>query len=287
MSEKRRPILAALDNSSLVHQVIDAALWLAKKQALPVQFLHTIEPSQQHRVAHGGNLTPNVRTQLLEELSNDAHHASKQLIAESKQLLAKAISLADTAGISAVNSLPRHGHLPQALSDLESDFSIAVLGIKGEQHEKTQGLGTQLEAAIRAISAPTLIVDANFDSPSEVLLAYNGSPSAQRALQLLANSHLCQGATIHVMSIAKNQSTAVSQVNEAVAQLGSNHIAIQQVPLVGDPLMTIREYQRCHSIDLTVMGAFSHGKLRGFLLGSFTTQLLLSGQGAYLLVHDR
>ena len=38
------------------------------------------------------------------------------------------------------------------------------------------------------------------------------------------------------------------------------------------------------AIDITMMGAFSHGKLHGFIFGSFTTQMLLESKTQFLLV---
>jgi len=43
-------------------------------------------------------------------------------------------------------------------------------------------------------------------------------------------------------------------------------------------------YQEKHAIDLTIMGAFSHTRLREMLLGSFTVKMLLHTKKPLLLL---
>ena len=39
--------------------------------------------------------------------------------------------------------------------------------------------------------------------------------------------------------------------------------------MTGDPVKELTQYQQEKAIDITMMGAFSHGKLHGFIFGSF------------------
>jgi nucleotide-binding universal stress UspA family protein len=54
--------------------------------------------------------------------------------------------------------------------------------------------------------------------------------------------------------------------------------------MTGEAVEVITHYQTTHGIDITVMGAFSHGKLHGFFFGSFTTQMLIESNTQFILV---
>ena len=54
--------------------------------------------------------------------------------------------------------------------------------------------------------------------------------------------------------------------------------------MTGEAVEALTHYQTTHGIDITVMGAFSHGKLHRFFFGSFTTQMLIESNTQFLLV---
>ena len=54
--------------------------------------------------------------------------------------------------------------------------------------------------------------------------------------------------------------------------------------LQGQAERELLEYQSSQNIDMTVMGAFSHARLRDILLGSFTHKMLLKTKKPLLLL---
>lgn len=280
-------VLAGVDGSELGHAVLDYAIWLAKQTAAPLQLLHTIEHSHQSdQVGHEGNLTPNIKEHLLDELSDEERLESKQLIADGKRILAEATAHAESEGVSDLIAKQRHGTLPEALVDLQSQLSMVVLGSKGHDHDgQLQGLGAQLEDAIRVINKPVFIVKSDFSQPQSLMFAYNGSPTSHKALNLLKElASLHQNMTLHVVSVQKNIQDADHLIDDAMFALNELDNEVIGKALTGDPVETLTAYQRQHDIDITMMGAFSHGKLHGFFFGSFTTQMLLESQTQFLLV---
>jgi nucleotide-binding universal stress UspA family protein len=54
--------------------------------------------------------------------------------------------------------------------------------------------------------------------------------------------------------------------------------------LKGDTIEQLTSYQKENQIDITAMGAFSHGKLHGFFFGSFTTKMIQQSDCNFLLI---
>jgi len=66
--------------------------------------------------------------------------------------------------------------------------------------------------------------------------------------------------------------------------LGSVGIKVISAQLEGKVDEVLANYQLEHDIDLTLMGAFSHNRLRDFLLGSFTAKMLKATNRPLLLL---
>ena len=280
-------VLAGIDGSELSNSVIDYAIWLTKKGPTSLNLLHTIEHSHHSEQAHHeGNLTPNIKEHLLDELSDEERMESKQLIADGKQILNDARTKAESAGIVELIAKQRHGTLPEALIDLQSQVAIIVIGSKGQDHSgEAKGLGTQLEDAIRVATKPIFIAKSRFKKPKKLMFAYNGSPTSHKALNLLVREALIhKGLEIHVVSVSKNLQEARNLIEDAESVLKEVGIASTVQALCGDTLSLLTHYQKVNNIDITMMGAFSHSKLHGFIFGSFTTRMLLESETQFLLV---
>lgn len=286
-TENKGLVLAAIDGSELGNAVTDYAIWLAKTSQSPLKILHTIEHSHQGETPHNdGTLTPNTKEHLLDELSEEERLESKQLITDGKAIINKARAQAEAAGLNDVITKQRHGTLPESLVDLEPELAVVVLGAKGEDHQgDKQGLGTQLEEAIRAIHTPVFIVKGAFSTPKKMLLAYNDSPTAKIALQLLAQGDFCNTAVeLHVVSVDADLDEAQRSIDEANAVFANTPLVIIGKAIEGDAVEALTAYQAENEIDITAMGAFSHGKVHGFFFGSFTTQMLLESKTHFLLI---
>ena len=280
-------VLAGIDGSDLSKSVVDYTVWISQQSQSPVKFLHTIEHSHHSDIPHHeGNLTPNMKEHLLEELSDEERLESKQLIADGKTILNNAREKAEQAGLTDIIAKQRHGTLPEALVDLESELSMVVLGSKGEDHQgEKQGLGAQLEEAIRAIHTPVFIVKGEFSAPKKMMFAYNGSPTSKAALQLIAQGHFCnQVLELHIVSVKSTLDDAQALIDEATAVFQKANVVVTTQALAGEVVDELTAYQQKNEIDVTAMGAFSHGKVHGFFFGSFTTRMLLESNTNFLLI---
>lgn len=288
MASLKKCVLACIDGSDLGDAVSGYAIWLSKNSQSPIKFLHTIEHSHRTEHAHHeGTITPNMKEHLLDELSDEERSESKQLIAEGKVILNNARQMAEQAGLSEIIAKQRHGTLPEALADLESEIVMVVLGSKGEDHDgKKKGLGSQLEEAIRAIHAPVFIVkDEKLSEPKKLMFAYNGSPTSKIALEFIKQGTFCTASLeVHLVCVHKNLADAEKLVSEAEKILSEGNINTKTKALAGEAVEELIRYQQQNDIDTTAMGAFSHGKVHGLFFGSFTTRMLLESSTNFLLI---
>ncbi len=288
MSSTKKCVLACIDGSELGNAVSGYAIWLSQNSQSPIKFLHTIEHSHRTEHAHHeGTITPNMKEHLLDELSDEERSESKQLIAQGKDILNKARQMAEQAGLSEIIAKQRHGTLPDALSDLESEIAMVVLGSKGEDHDgHKKGLGSQLEEAIRAIHTPVFIVkDEKLSEPKKLMFAYNGSPTSKIALEFIKQGTFCTASLeVHLVCVHKNLVDAEKLVVEGQRVLAEGDINTKTKALEGEAAKELIRYQQDNDIDTIAMGAFSHGKVHGLFFGSFTTQMLLEGSANFLLI---
>lgn len=278
-------MLVGVDGSDISDSLVKYAIWLSQSNGLPIKILHTIEHSHQSEHAHHeGNLTPNIRRHLLKELSEEERQISKQLINKGKTLINKAKKHIESAGLKNSIAKLRHGTLPEAINDLQNEISLVMLGSKGTSHEDDdKGMGFHLEESIRATNTPVFIAKQKFTNPKKLMFAYNGSPTSKRALEMIKQDNFYkQPLETHIVSVNNDSKQAEELLQEAKEILSLPNITTKA--LTGDTITQLTQYQQQNSIDITAMGAFSHGKVHGFFFGSFTTKMIQKSNTNFLLI---
>ncbi|SHF57762.1 Nucleotide-binding universal stress protein, UspA family [Microbulbifer donghaiensis] len=279
----QRPlVLSCIDGSRYTSAVCDYAAWIAVKISAPLKLLHNIERGNVPAVADlTGSIGLGSQEELLEELTALEQQRSRLMVEQGKLMLQAARERAEQAGVEQVATCQRHDSLSESLIELEDSIRVLVLGIRGEDSE--QGLGTQLETVVRSLHKPILVVNRDFQPPQRIMLAYDGSEAARKALALVAGSPLFRQLSCHLVFVGPAEA-AEGLLAEASAVLDDAGLAVTASRLEGKTVEALTAYQAQHDIDLTVMGAFSHNRLRDLLLGSITAKMLLSTQQPLLLL---
>jgi nucleotide-binding universal stress UspA family protein len=280
-------VLAGIDGSSLSNAVCDYAAWIANKVDAPLKLLHTIDhhPEFADHTDLTGNIGIDSRDHLMDELTQLEQQRSKLRLKQGKALLQAAKDRVVQAGIVNPITNQRHGSLVESLIELENDIRVLVLGVRGKVHEhQANKVGAKLEAIIRSLHKPILVVNAEFKQPERIMLAYDGSQAAEKALEMVATSPLYKGLTCHLVCVSQDEGKG--QLLEVAAnklQLAGG-IEVIAKKLVGKPEQLLCDYQDQHGIDLTVMGAFGHTRIHDWLLGSFTVKMLMHSHKPLLLL---
>lgn len=268
-------VMACVDGSQMSDAVVDYSAWIAQKVNSPLELVHSIEHSMLlEHTNHSGNLTPNMRENLMQDLSEQEQAESKRLIEEGKVVLQKAKQRIAQVSLKEVITKQRHGSLADTLTDLEDEIRVLVLGLRGEDHsDEEKGIGSQLETSIRALHKPIFIVNGTYSEPKSMMLAYNDTEGANKALDMVCKSPLYRDMHVHLVHVS-DKPDAQDLLNKASEQLKSAGINYETALLTGEAQAALIQYQNDHNLDMTVMGAFSHGKLRSLFFGSFTLKML-------------
>lgn len=282
----RRTVLACIDGSAFSDAVADYAGWIARRVDAPVTLLHNIEHGHSADSNLSGNLTPGEREELLEELTQLESRRSKILIEQGRRMLDSAYQRLIDSGVTKPALLQRHGSLMDSLIEMEEEIRVLVLGVRGEAHgREASALGTQLEPVIRAIHRPVLVVNREFQRiPERLMIAYDGNEAAGKGLDMVTMSPLYRGMECHLVQVGDNSSRDQAILAKGVEILRQAGFDVTGSNLTGDVEDALLQYQQAHKIDLMVMGAFGHSRLRELLFGSNTLSMLTYARIPLLLL---
>ena len=281
-------VLACIDGSALTPAVCDYAAWIAQRVAAPLKLLHTIDhhPETAATADLSGNIGLDSRDHLLEELTRIEQQRSKLRLQQGKQLLESARERVIQAGVTDPLTNQRHGSLVEALIELENAIRVLVIGVRGKVHENRPGqIGAKLESIIRSLHRPILVVNDAFRAPQNILIAYDGSHAAEKAVDMVSSSPLFKGLSCHLVCAGKDDTATTVRFAAATRKLAqTGFLALTPQQLSGKPDQVLCEYQDRQAIDMTIMGAFSHTRIHDWLLGSFTAKMLTHTRKPLLLL---
>ena len=193
-----------------------------------------------------------------------------------REILSRARGRAAAAGAHHLDARLRHGDFIDTAIELEGEVDLFVLGehhhasahdrIRSEHH---------LERVIRGVSSSVLVATAEtFEAPQRVVVAFDGSPGARKALARVAQHPLVSGLPVLVAMVAPDTPPARQQLREARDSLQAAGVAVETELVAGEPQQVLPALVKRQAPTLLIMGAFGHSRFRQLLLGSTTTTLL-------------
>ena len=279
-------VMACIDGSLSSAAVCDYAAWASLRLGAPLTLLHVLDHKQYPpRSDLSGNIALGSREHLLAELAELDERRSKLALEQGRLALQAAKERAQRGGVSDPQLRQRRGDLVDSLRELEGEIRLLVIGRQGETSDgASQLVGSQLESVIRTLHRPILVCPAQFQAPRSLMLAYDGSATCDKGVDLLATSPLFRGLPIHLLMVGADSDSARAQLEQAERRLTDGGHRVQVAIRAGEVEPTLHAYQAEQGIDLLVMGAYGHSRIRQFLLGSATSQMLQSSSGPLLLL---
>lgn len=279
-------VMACIDGSPSAPAVCDYAAWASLRMGAPLTFLHMLDSARYPtRPDLSGTIGLGSREHLLQELATLDEQRARLALEDGKLMLAAAAERARAVGVAEPLLRQRHGELVDALRELENDIRLLVIGRQGEASGSLGLLvGSQLESVIRTVQRPILVCPGAFKAPENLLLAWDGSATAQRMVERLVASSLLTGLPCHLLLVGAATETTRSQLEEAAAHLQQAGFAVTTAIRAGEVEETLLAYQAEHAIDLLVMGAYGHSRMRQYLVGSTTSNLLRACPSALLIL---
>ena len=280
-------VLACVDQSHFADHVSDYAAWAARRMDAPLEFLHVIDrhPELGSGEDHSGAIGIDAQENLLTKLSADDEARTKNAREQGRIFLNRLRERAFASGAALVDVRQRHGELEETLAEQAEGVRLLVLGRRGEAAETTQrDLGRNVEHVVRAVHKPILTVTAGFKEPQRVMIAFDGGNVTRRGVEMVAGSPLFRGLPIYLLMSGKESQDAHRQLDWAKTTLETAGFEVTALLTPGDAESTIAKTVKEQSIDMLIMGAFGHSRLRSLLFGSKTADLLRSSTIPTLLL---
>ncbi len=279
-------VMAAIDGSRFSEGVCDAAAWASLALGAPLTFLHVNDnhaaPEERNL---SGNLRAGARERLLEELSLLDEQRAKVAQEQGRLMLQAAKERAIEDGVAEPGTRQRNGTLVETLEELQNDMRLLVIGKRGEGAEHDgDHLGSNLERVVRTLHRPILMVPDAFKTPERVVLAFDGSKTTRKGVEMMAKSPLFAGIPVHVVIVGAETGDNRSQLDWALKTLRDAGHEAEGAIRAGEVEATLRGYKEEQGIDMLVMGAYGHSRIRHLLVGSTTTEMLRRASVPILLL---
>lgn len=280
-------VLACIDGSAVTGSVCDYAAWYARKLDISVALLHVSDVAASVRRDLSGAIGINSHQFLLDELSELDEQRAQAVNSYSNALVQDAKSHIQN-GFKGVNVCiyQRRGKLLPAIEYFQEKNRAIVMGRRGEDHKNSRiNIGSQIETVARASNIPVLICSEKFKEPQSYMVAFDGSKTAVKAVQMLAKSKLLQGLQGHLVMVGHDNEASKTSLGDAAAQLktaGFNVAAHHLSEL--DAVDGLLSFQLKNNIDIIVIGAYGRSKLQHLFLGSTTTEIIASTLSPVILV---
>jgi len=274
-------LIALIDGSGYSQSVRDLTRWVAERTAASVELMHVLgrrgvgsEPTDL-----SGNLKLGARTALLQELADLDEQKAKLELKRGRLLLEEAKSGLEETGLSSVSTKLRHGDLIDAIGEFEGDADLIIIGKRGEAADFAKlHLGSNLERVVRSATKPVLVASRAFKPISKFLIAFDGGESAMKAVRHIAGGKLFTGLPCVLLCVGKPTDSLQEKLDDAAALLRKAGYEVEASFEAGEPEDVIKNRIESDNIDLLVMGAYGHSRIRNLIIGSTTTEMVRSCQ---------
>jgi nucleotide-binding universal stress UspA family protein len=215
----------------------------------------------------------------------------REVVAAAEAAKARFEETCQREGLSAESMILNAGaaSLPELLARTARRFDLTILPQADPEDERSEE--GMIEAALLGSGRPILLVPylleggVKFD---RVLVCWDGSHNAARAIAD-AMPFLTRAQQVEVVTVATDGRANDSTAGLCIARHLARHDVIVEVRNIvahgQDVSLRIRSHAAQHSADLIVMGGYGHSRLREFVLGGATRDILESTVAPTLMSH--
>lgn len=280
-------ILACIDASGYATSVCDLAAWAAARLPAAIDLLHVVQRKDSAAAHHdlSGAIGLGVKTDLLEELTRIDEAQSRLEIERGRLLLDSAAQRLSAARVTEMRALHRHGGIVETILEQEETANLVVIGKRGASSAfATDHIGSKIERVVRASTKPVLIASRQIPEIGSVVVAYDGSAAARKAVRLVATSPLLAGLDVHVVMAGSDEAANRQRLEQAALSFEGSDIMPTLHLASGRAEEVIGEYMAARPSAMLVMGAYGHSPLRTLIVGSTTTVMVRTVRAPVLLI---
>lgn len=270
-------ILALVDGSAYSESVCHHTAWIAGRLGADVDVMHVLGPREGGAPRDlSGTIGLGARSALLTELARADEQRARLAQAHGRAILEDAEAILRAQNVGTVKVHLRKGDILEAVRQAEPDLRAIVIGKRGEGADFATGhLGSNLERIVRASQVPVFVASRAFRPIGTVLVAYDGSPSASKAIDSMSKSAVFEGLRITLLHVG-GAAQIGTRLDDAVARLAAAGLTADARIVDGEPDEALGAIVEAEGHDLLVMGAYGHSRIRSLVIGSTTTAMVQS-----------
>lgn len=267
-------LLVCVDGSSYGVEACKYAAWLAKRAGSRITALY-VSDLRQFEMPVVADLSGSFGVQPYQGVTTQLQEMEKEKAALIQRTTLDTLKAEGVEGVSAFAH--KTGLVVDSIADMQDDFDMIVIGKRGENANfDTEHLGSMMERIIRASKKPTWVTSRKFRQIRKVIFAYDGGPSCRKALDFLRQSDAWKDLDLHVVTVVEDEDSesrrvALMDVENALKACG---YAPTCQMLTGEPEGAIASYVTEQRMDMLLMGAYGHSRIRYLLIGSTTTEMI-------------
>jgi nucleotide-binding universal stress UspA family protein len=185
------------------------------------------------------------------------------------------------------DTIVSHGDAIDAFVAASDIHDLIVIGRDATFHAPASGrISHIVESLLRQNPRPLIVAPEEKEGAEHILVAYDGSVPAMRALQMFALLGIAGKGEVTVAAVHAQRATAEALSGRAVQYLNAHSIGARSraVESGAEPADILIEIATELDARLIVMGTYGRRGWREFLLGS-TTDKLLSESKSPLFIH--
>ena len=272
-----KKILLCTDGSSYAQEALEYAAWLSRRTDAEITGLYVSDLRRFEMPAImdvGGSLGIQPYQSLVSSLQ-EAEKQKADLIREFTLDAFRRAGIPDERlGFETMTGL-----LADSIEEFEKDFDVVVLGKRGESAEHAiDHLGSTLERVIRTSDRPCLVTNRKFREIKTMAFAFDDGASCRKLLDVLVRWDWCKDIPLHLLSVSggENGGEGRRRSVERSRRSVSRRPDFPSAPRcsAASPRRPSPRYVQKADIDLLLMGAYGHTRIRRFLIGSTTAEML-------------
>ncbi len=269
-----RRLLVCIDGSQYGISCSRYAAWIASRLEIEIEVVYVTD-LRQFEVPFVADLSGSLGLQPFQAVMGQLQELEKK---KAEVTLGQAVKLIEKNGYSrSIKKTHKTGFLVDSLKELEDEADMILLGKRGENANfATEHLGSTMERVARAATKPCFVASREFKSIKKALISYDDSESCRKAVQFVKSSPIFKGIEIHVVTVSPNEKEEdrLKRLQSAESELQDSVDLLTCQMFHGEAAPQVIEYVKDQEIDLLLMGAYGHNRIRRLIIGSSTTEML-------------
>ena len=266
-----KSILLPIDGSAYTDSVIEYGIFMGRKFDAVLRVL-TIVDIRLFDWSLSGGADSFVPIMPSPEFQEESQKLQQE---KADHVLKKAAEILNRSAVK-FETFKRAGIPVDEICNMARQADMVVMGIRGEYERWSDKLlGVTVEAVTRQINKSVLLIDKVFKPIERIHVGYDGSDTANKALQLAAEMSTILSLPLEVIAVFDSKDERNAVLDEAERYLLPYNLNYALRHETGDVVeVLVAAQKKAPKPALTVIGSYGHSRLREAIIGSTTVEVM-------------